>query len=484
MNANGSVVPHAAHQPTASPRTARPANATRARVPPGRAVTAPAGTVAAGGAPRPESDAALLRDWATVVLLASVPALLLNEVLWSVLPGPLGLRGPTRVESVRWPWLTLLDGIRFFAAVHIAVYHFFGKTWPGVVDLGRYWFDFFFFTSGFVSVYAQQGRDRPAMAQQLWAKLTRIYPFYAVAFILAFVVTQEDSVLTIVSTMTLTQTWLPPAVHLFKEESASIDDSDRIRDAWYLSNLAVFWYLTPRFRYLLDRLSKRNVGLLLVSCWTATLWPAVVNAVINSIAARSTMHFIESSPILRFPMYLGGMAFAQLVVSEHGGPAKSNALAVLAQTEAIAVQFILLIGTYFGLLELHADHHSLHGGCGFVTFPAICSLHSVAIIAEVRGLQWTPQARTALRVAGAASWPIYLLHQPVLKIAMAFVLRSDVLGLGLAHAAQQAMQPSILAAVIIFALLYASRNLEDRVRQTDDGGLIVHQKEGITDVGS
>ena len=92
----------------------------------------------------------------------------------------------------RRPRLDSLTTLRFFAAVHVVLFH---MRVTKILDGGPWWYqnfasigyvgvNFFFVLSGFILVYTYDGF--PLRARQFWqARFARIYPAYVVSLMAA-----------------------------------------------------------------------------------------------------------------------------------------------------------------------------------------------------------------------------------------------------------------------------------------------------------
>src|SRR5260370_41928881 len=82
------------------------------------------------------------------------------------------------------PRLPALTSVRFFAALHVFVFHMYamkitsGIGWTGQISsIGYVGVSLFFLLSGFILVYTYPGRD--VRAGEFWrARFARIYPAY------------------------------------------------------------------------------------------------------------------------------------------------------------------------------------------------------------------------------------------------------------------------------------------------------------------
>src|SRR5437588_2823026 len=91
--------------------------------------------------------------------------------------------------------LHALTGIRFFAAMHVVIFHarhvfvFMPLWFRHIINTGDVAVSFFFILSGFVLsyTYLQPGGEFRGTRREFWAaRLARIYPVYLLAFLMFF----------------------------------------------------------------------------------------------------------------------------------------------------------------------------------------------------------------------------------------------------------------------------------------------------------
>ena len=157
------------------------------------------------------------------------------------------VRSPESVPGVRRrPNLKALTSIRFFAALHVALYHLvrpFSLWGPlaGAMSVGYVGVSFFFVLSGFILTYshAEEYESGRGSAKDFWvARLARIYPIYLLAMLFAGVVGfgQYHSRLHALAfgiDLALMQAWLVRAANFFNVP------------AWTISVEAFFYLVFP-----------------------------------------------------------------------------------------------------------------------------------------------------------------------------------------------------------------------------------------------
>lgn len=192
----------------------------------------------------------------------------------------------------------------------------------------------------------------------------------------------------------MTQTWFPPCHNEFNGP------------AWFMSDLLVFWMLTPHWAALLDQRTSAQLWMMLCFCWLAMLTPIISCVLLGVNPNVEFSNFIEFHPLTRWPIYVGGMVFAQLWLSTEGLKGSiASALSVgVLLLGLVAVGLSTPPGFNMTLLSLFWGH-------GFATFPMLCGLSCISA-------QWKPPASfvTPLAWAGRLAFQIYLLHVPVMAM--------------------------------------------------------------------
>ncbi len=136
-------------------------------------------------------------------------------------------RSPGNTPGVkRLPNIKALTSIRFFVALHVALYHFvrpFSLWGPlsSVMSVGYTGVSFFFVLSGFILTYshAREYESGKGNAPKFWvARLARIYPIYLVSMIFAACtgITQFDKkihILAFIADLLMIQSWSIRAVN-------------------------------------------------------------------------------------------------------------------------------------------------------------------------------------------------------------------------------------------------------------------------------
>src|SRR5947209_7775503 len=178
------------------------------------------------------------------------------------------------------PRLPALTSLRFFAALHVVIFHLQalrivrGYDWYyKLASIGYAGVSFFFVLSGFILVYTYAGRTIPL--KQFWrARFARIYPAYAFSLLLTapgfiyvalfldipmFSFAHTHLKLAAALCLGLLQSWIPGAALSWNSVG------------WSLSVEAFFYALFPFVMLLLLRRSRLQLFLVAISAYLATL---------------------------------------------------------------------------------------------------------------------------------------------------------------------------------------------------------------------
>src|SRR5438874_6149347 len=236
---------------------------------------------------------------------------------------------PPRMNTeVFRPRLPALTSLRFFAALHVLLFHVqamgavFGPVWfRRLSSIGYVGVSFFFVLSGFILVYTYAGTQ--LNARDFWrARFARVYPAYLFALLIStpfflfavrhykeinlpFMTFQAMHVkLTVALEMLLLQAWVPLAALSWNPVG------------WSLSVEAFFYLLFPLLLFRYSRLSFRQLSAVIGACWLASnlisgaytlLRPdGIVNP--DSNVYTSWIQVVKFFPLLRLPEFVVVMA--------------------------------------------------------------------------------------------------------------------------------------------------------------------------------
>src|SRR2546423_1204586 len=185
------------------------------------------------------------------------------------------------IEDSR-PRLPALTSLRFFAALHVFMFHvqaiggvFGPASYRSLASIGYVGVTFFFVLSGFVLVYTYAGKA--ITARDFWrARLARVYPAYAFALLLTapffvFAVHHYSEIkvpfmafqaahfkVAGALEILLLQSWVPPAALSWNAVG------------WSLSVEAFFYLLFPLVLLRYSRFSRKQLFAIMRACWLAS----------------------------------------------------------------------------------------------------------------------------------------------------------------------------------------------------------------------
>jgi len=271
-------------------------------------------------------------------------------------------RGPGHTPGIkRLPNIKALTSIRFFAALHVALYHFvrpFSLWGPfeGAMGAGYIGVSFFFVLSGFILTYShshEYERGRGLASKFLIARFARIYPVYLVSMILAGYVNRSQfhekiHILAYVADLFMVQSWSIRMVAFFNVP------------AWSLSCEAFFYLVFPFiFLHLRPRSFKKGI-LTLCGLWFLALavpllclWlypQASWHEDVNPVAAGRQVFRVRRLPILALPQFLAGISLGWLYLRF---PPKRRIASFLVSAGIVMLAAILMLADHLPRILLH-----------------------------------------------------------------------------------------------------------------------------------
>jgi peptidoglycan/LPS O-acetylase OafA/YrhL len=310
-------------------------------------------------------------------------------------------RSPVGVEGrVRPPQLRALTSIRFFAALHVMLYHLvhpFGLWGPlaAFMSAGYAGVSFFFLLSGFLLTYAhaaETGVERGFVKRFYFARFARIYPLYFAALALSVYVNRDQLEnpihgVAVVADALLVQTWSLRMVSFFNIP------------AWSVASEAFFYAVFP-FVFLRLRAASRGraVGgfagfwvLAMVMPVVALIWfPAGAWQEGGGLFA----FWVRRCPVLALPEFLAGISLGWLWVDFRPKFARPGLVVMLASAALIGVLL------FAGPLPTVMLHNGLLLPLYALIVIGLCAPSWVG-----RVLSWAP-----LVLLGEASYALYLIH--------------------------------------------------------------------------
>ena len=311
------------------------------------------------------------------------------------------------------PRLHALTTLRFFAALHVVLFH---MRVIGILPGGPWWYqqfagigfvgvNFFFVLSGFILVYTYDGPTLN-VRKFWWARFARIYPAYILSLIVAapffffavrhldlpiFAWSKQHLVLACVLTLSLLQSWVPHAALTWNSV------------CWSLSVEAFFYFLFPFLLLRSKKFSERALILGLIGFWLVSLCFSFAYVFLHPDGADKInsgeitlfwKNVLSFNPLVRLPEFVVGMLAGRLFLAR-GDKAKSASLLILCG----------LLG--FACIVFFADkipNPVLSAGLLSPAFAAI-------IYGAAQQPRWTAfLAAPFLVLLGDASYSLYLLH--------------------------------------------------------------------------
>ncbi len=340
-----------------------------------------------------------------VPLLGSVR---MSTAMASPLPSAsLTTEGRSRAEQ-----LDALTSLRFFAAMHVVLFHYHGIfPWSlpqsQLIALGFTGVTFFFVLSGFIlaHTYAQTDfRSSDLRTRYLWARVGRIFPVYLVSlaislpFLMLELARMPDGLMHVLqaSSMLLApiglHAWVPGAAGALNPPS------------WSISAELFFYLLLP---FILPHVLRRPIAWgagvavywLLVTIAAAATWRAVAGA--SSIFPHhdDTSHalvaqLLKHLPLLRLPEFILGIVGYALWSRYRSRITQSHALLAIGFALAAALLLIPLV-----------PEIALHNG--------LTSIIWLPMIIWAAGQRGGVLQLPFLVHLGRISFALYLLHVPV-----------------------------------------------------------------------
>jgi peptidoglycan/LPS O-acetylase OafA/YrhL len=314
------------------------------------------------------------------------------------------------------PRIHALTTLRFFAALHVVLFHMRvidilpGGSWwyQNFASIGFVGVNFFFVLSGFILVYTY-GPNVNAR-NFWWARFARVYPAYLLSLIIAapffffalrhlhlpfYAWSKLHPVWASTLTLTLLQAWVPQGALTWNSV------------CWSLSVEAFFYFVFPFFLLRSRIASPRALLLWLGALWLVSLFFSCgyvflhpdgavnVNSGATNLFWKNVLSF---NPLVRLPEFLIGMMTGHLFLSQLAGKNESRKFATLL----IMAGFAAFVGVV--IFTKVIPNPVLSAG-----------LLSPAFAAIIFGVAQRPPMTSFLDVRwlvllGDASYSLYLLH--------------------------------------------------------------------------
>ncbi|MCP3144196.1 acyltransferase family protein [Pyxidicoccus xibeiensis] len=348
--------------------------------------------------------------------------------------------------------LDALTGLRFFAALHVVLFHFAKPCVATAPEGVRNWVEagysavgVFFVLSGFVLAWNYLDADGKMQTppRAFWAaRVARVYPVYVLTFLLAAPTTIALSLeangwkvaavkLAVggFTALALLQAWVPRLALYWNPPG------------WSVAVEGFFYALFPRLARGLSRLRPSLLPLALGAVWVLGLVPPLLYlwllpdgpGPVDAASGGIWLGLLKFNPLLRLPEFVFGVLLGQAFVRERAVGAVKGHGAVLA---AVGVALLVVAGAAGSRIAYPLMHNALLA-------PAAGLL--VYGLARGGGPAGWLLSRPLLVHLGGASYALYLLQEPVSKAA-------ETLAAVLAPWVDLATPVGRLATVLVLAL--------------------------------
>ena len=324
----------------------------------------------------------------------------------------------TTVTRPMRPKLPALTTLRFFAALHVVLFH---MRVIGILSGGPWWYqnfasigyigvNLFFVLSGFILVYTYAG---PALnIRRFWqARFARIYPAYVVSLLASapffffavrtlnlpfFAWSKQHLVTACVLTLSLLQSWIPNAALTWNSVCWSLS----VEAFFYaVFPLLLLWTADTKPRKLFLWMIGSSLVSLSISLLYVLLHPDGISKINSGETTLLWKNILSFNPLFRLPELLVGVFAGRLFLARNGNRKLATPLVIggLAIVAAITV----LVG------KIPSPFIS----AGFL---------SPAFAAIIYGLALRPRWSRLLEarwlvLLGDASYSLYLLHSIVIS---------------------------------------------------------------------
>ena len=308
--------------------------------------------------------------------------------------------------------LRVLTGLRFYAALHVVLFHNAGVVaLPGhapfwyrnIIVHGDAAVSFFFVLSGFILTYVYctpEGQLKESAATFWKTRFARLYPLYLVGFLLdvprGLAVFLEESTLvkalvSALATLGMVQSWHPRVSAAWNAP------------AWSLSCEAFFYLLFP---FVAKWLGSMKRSRLLPLYWAFYLFPIACYGVAslvgwNSADPSAGELFWRSFPILRLGEFLQGAIVGRLFLEQRVGVLGKSRVRNLAFWGGCGLSLFLVAVVPLPRVLL----------ANYVCGPLFAVVIVSAASGPIRG--GSLFTHRGVHLLGLASYGLYILHQPI-----------------------------------------------------------------------
>ena len=306
--------------------------------------------------------------------------------------------------------LLSLTGIRFYAALAVFLYHA-PQAVPGMTRFsdGKLLFNggdagvsFFFVLSGFILTYNyadlfRDGISASSYKRFVWDRLTKIYPVHVLTLVMALPIA--------ILSPHAPLDWRAVPVHLallqcFWPSPAPAFSDYLNRPSWSISCEWFFYLLAPVTMFLVLGNRRRWIPVAMAAGYALGLGVFLWHS--QSDAVR--LYFVSRFAPSRFVEFLAGVFAARVFLTS----SRDRVAAWSIPVQAMGIVLIIAGAAY----APYAAWPLLGGGLLYVPGAVLLILG----LADGRGLFAAHLSRPMLKQLGAASFSLYLVHQPLLRV--------------------------------------------------------------------
>jgi peptidoglycan/LPS O-acetylase OafA/YrhL len=296
--------------------------------------------------------------------------------------------------------LSALTSIRFFAALHVALYHLvrpFALWGPlaGFMGAGYTGVSFFFLLSGFILTYNHAGEKdlgKRFIQRFYFARFARIYPVYLIALVAAVYVyryqlANKVHLIAVLADVLMVQTWSIRMVSFFNVP------------AWSVSS-EVFFYLVFPWVFVKLRPTGRGRAIgWIVGFWALAMLPPLFAFLFYPgdpwVEGYGLVNFfVRRLPLFALPEFLAGVSLAWLYLLYRAGRRFATAMTV---GSVVGIVGVLLFAGHIPVVFLHNG--------------LLLPLYALLLLGLCQGTAISRALSVApLILLGEASYAFYLIH--------------------------------------------------------------------------
>lgn len=307
--------------------------------------------------------------------------------------------------------IAVLTSLRFLVIVLIYFHHL---NYPGGLGPGAV--TFFFALSGFVMAYSYDRKFFPLNTEQLKSfyvkRLSRLYPLYILTFLISIpIVFQthfETNVFSALINLFMLQSYFPNGIQVFAFNSL----------AWFLSDLMLFYFLTPFALFFLHKypLAGHFKTLLLLLGMLFISEIAIAYHFRHGMEAYSFgWWLIYISPYFRIFDYLIGMVSGLIFIEAKRFFSDPHTVLNQVLFSGLEVISVLLFAYSFYWVN-SIPYPSLQMGAAFIPF---CIL-AIFVFALQRGFISLILSTKFFVYLGDLSFSIFMIHQLAISYVAVF----------------------------------------------------------------